>query len=425
MKLDVNKLPKCESDDKINVLYLMYASIEYENYGYTIRTHNLLNNTINDKYELLGVTKYGYPLDREIDYYKDTPEVEYQKDNVKYIKLLDEDDNFNNNNIIDYLTKYITSVIKLAVSHNTKIIHATSNYWNGIVALYAAKFLGIKSVYEIRGFWDEGATAFKPEIKDTDMIKMMISMEKKIFAEIDCIITINQPLKDKLIDDGFNEEKIKVVYNGVDTSVFEPNDSVNKKLRQEHNVEMTDIVIGYIGTFSYFEGIDYVLKCVKMLLKKGKSIKFVMIGDGIIKTELLKLIEELKITDNVLYLGKMDNESVIAYYNMFDVVAYPRRRCDLCNSTSSYKVFEAMSMKKPIIVSELDAWKEIITDMETGIYCKPDDIDDLFTKLELVINDEDLRNKLGNNAREWVIDNREWKNNGRILQNIYDDLIES
>ena len=84
----------------INVLYLIYSSIEYESYGYTLRTHNLIKNTNNDEYNLIAVTRYGYPLDREEEYYKDKNQINEQffKDNVTYIKLLNGDDNYNKNN---------------------------------------------------------------------------------------------------------------------------------------------------------------------------------------------------------------------------------------------------------------------------------------------------------------------------------------
>ena len=70
---------------------------------------------------------------------------------------------------------------------------------------------------------------------------------------------------------------------------------------------------------------------------------------------------------------------------MFDMVAYPRKQCDLCESTSSYKVFEAMSMALPVIVSKLTAWEEIIFDGENGLFVNPDDKYDLLQKINLLM----------------------------------------
>ena len=406
-------------DNCVTILYLVYSTIEYENYGYTIRTHYLLKNVNSDNHNVIGVTRYGYPFDKENGYYKNIPKEETIIDGVKYIKLLNQTDNFNSCNIIDYLKKYITSVIKMAIQTNAKIIHATTNYWNGLAAIYAAKYLGIKSIYELRGLWNEGVIANRPEIKNSDMLSMIMNQERKILDNVDKIITINQPIKQKLIEYGYDENRIKVIYNAVNTELFQFNESYREYLRKENKIANDEIVIGYIGTISNYEGIEYILYCIKKLDK----VKLVLIGDGLYKNDIMNQINQLNINNKVIHYNKMNHQDVIKYYNMFDIVAYPRKECDLCMTTSSYKVFEAMSMGLPIIVSQLEAWNEIIDDNINGLYCEPDNIEDLLQKIMLLIEDEELRKTLGNNAREWVIKNREWKNTGEELMKFYDEML--
>lgn len=406
--------------DSNNILYLIYSTIEYEQYGYTLRTHNLLNNfnkLPENDYKIYGVSRYGYPYDREQNYFINKPNEEYELDDVKYIKLLHDNDNFNNSNIIEYLKKYIIAVINLAVKYNAKIIHATTNYWNGIAALYAAKYLNIKCVYEIRGWWELGVIAYKTEIKDSDMIKMMVGLEKKILDDANYIITINDVLKNELVEK--NYENVSVIYNCVDYNLLAPDDEIKLKLKKVHEIS-DEIIIGYIGTLSNFEGLDYMIECIK-LLKDSYSIKFIIIGDGIIKNEILESIKNLK--NNVHYLGKMSNDEAIKYYNLFDIVAYPRKNCELCNSTTSYKIFEAMSMALPIIVSKLKVLDEFIVDNKNALYCNPDDVNDLKDKIEYLINNPEIRKQIGLNARQYVISNRNWANNVMNLKNIYDHLL--
>lgn len=232
-------------------------------------------------------------------------------------------------------------------------------------------------------------------------------------------------MKNKIINDKCDEKKIHVINHGVDTNLFKPNQELNSRFSLKLNVSDDDFIIGYIGTLSIYEGIDYILKCVRLLLneEQKRNIKFVIIGDGIYKNEMLETIKNLRINDNVLYLGKIDYRNVIKYYNIFDLVIYPRKRCELCNTTPSYKILEAMSMEKPIIASELNATKEIIIDEFNGLLCKPDNIEDLLQKINLLIQNPELRNKLGKNAREWVNNNREWTKIGTELITLYDSLL--
>lgn len=411
------------SDYPVNVLYLTYSSIEYESYGYTIRTHYLLQNTTSKDYKMYGCTMYGYPYNREPAYYSNKKPVDSKIiDDILYVKILNGTDNIYTNNLVDFLGKYITGVIELAHRLNVKVIHAASNFWNGIAAVYAAKHLGIKSVYEIRGFWDEATIAMRPELKNSDYLRMMINLEMKVFNDTDKIITINTPLKDRLIDYKIDPRKIEILYNGVDTERYKFDKNVREKLRKELGIKDTEIVIGYIGTISDYEGIEYILECLK-LLNTQHSVRFVMIGDGIYKDTILTMIKDMKISNRVVYMSKMPAHEVIKYYNVFDMVAYPRKDNCLCQSTSSYKVFEAMSMGLPIIVSELDAWKEIIKDNETGLYYEPDNEQNLLGKLIKLIEDPELRQRLGENARKWVMENREWKHMGRLMRGIYERVL--
>src|SRR5207249_1667722 len=135
----------------------------------------------------------------------------------------------------------------------------------------------------------------------------------------------------------------------------------------------------------------------------NQLVKFMIIGDGIIKNELMELSKSLSLQNNIYFIDKIDHKEIVDYYNIFDILVYPRKYCDLSNSKGSYKIFEAMAMEKAIIVAELDSYKEIITDKETGLFCQSENIDDIVQQIKLLINNPLLRKKLGKNARNWVI----------------------
>jgi glycosyltransferase involved in cell wall biosynthesis len=422
-KLDLNlsNVEKIDTEGQTSVLYLLYSTVEYENTGYTIRSHYLLKSTNDDKYKVYGVSRFGYPFDRDKSYYN-TVDDKKVIDNITYVKLLSGNDSFNDNTLMEYLKKYIVSTIYLAHKVNAKVIHGVSNFWNGLVAYYASKYLKIKSIYEIRGFWDESTSLYKPGSEKSDYINMMVNLENKIISSVDRVITINQPLKNRVIkNNDVPDDKVNVLYNCVDTSVYFRNDDMRKQARDALQLNENDILMGYIGSILMYEGIEYVVECVKKLNDRGYSVKFILAGDGSYRQNIIDSAKVLK--DNFVYLGKIDHADVINYYNAMDIVAFPRKDNSLCQSTSSYKIFETMACEKPIIVSKLDAYKEIIEDNVTGLYCIPDDKDSLYEKIELLINDKELRETLGKNAREWVCQNREWSNNGEQLRKIYDELL--
>ena len=410
-----------------NVLYLVHSSLEYENIGYTLRTHNLLNNANNDGFRAYCVTRYGYPYDRPENYYSDDKiKTSVNIDNVTYLKLINGNDNYNTNTLEDYLKKYIVETIKLAHNLDAKVIHATTNFWNGLAAVYAAKYLGIKSVYEIRGFWEESTIAFNPELYESDLLKMRTGLENFILENCDKIITINNILKDDILRRNLknvNEKKIDVVSNGVEIEKFSPNIQNKLELKEEYALNNCDFIIGYIGSILVYEGIEYIINSIKKIKDDHNlNFKLILIGDGNYKEEIQNYVRKQRMSNYFLYLGKKENRNINKFYDLFDVVVYPRKNLTVCKTTSSSKVIEALSMAKPIIVSDLPAWKDVIKDRETGLYFKPDDVNDLTEKIMELYKDKELRENIGNKAREWVLENRDWKIIGNNLRDLLINL---
>jgi glycosyltransferase involved in cell wall biosynthesis len=248
----------------------------------------------------------------------------------------------------------------------------------------------------------------------------MNALEMKIIREVDVVITINEGLRKKLLEEKIDEKKIVNIYNGVDTNKFKFNKNIRDSLREELYLDDDDIVIGYIGTLSNFEGLDYLMNSIDRL---KSNVKFLLIGNGVYKDKLLEIAKNLNLGNKFIYLGKLPFDKAVDYYNVIDIVAYPRKDNILCRTTGSYKLYEAMAMARPIIVSRLEPYLEVIEDRKNGLVCDCDNEGSLLMCLKELINNKELRDTLGENARQWVLDNREWNNIGGKLIDVYKGLL--
>lgn len=411
-----NNLPK--------VLYLTNSSPEFKQIGYTIRTNNLVRETQKNDVTVDVCTRLGYPLDITT---KTVSIKKYMYNDVTYLKLFDGSCHRNNTDLLAYLKKYICKVIKLVIVNNINIVHASSDYLNGVVALYVGRYVGVKSIYELRGFWSESIVSFKPWLYKSDMLSMRHNMEIFVSNNVDQLVTINKGLSDKLKQYVDEDVVVEIIYNGADVARFcgggsgdvvgdvvgdAVSDAVGDVVGDNY-----DLVIGYIGSILDYEGLEYIIKSIALL--KDYNIKFIICGVGSDVKKLLALASDLGVSDKVNYLGKIKYSDVVKHYDIFDCVIYPRKNLQVCRTTSSSKVFEAMAMSKAIIVSDLEAWKEIITNNVTGLFVKPDDVNDLVDKISLLIGDKKMITRLGKAAREWIINNRTWSNSGQQLSSIY------
>lgn len=420
-----DKINWCKDDGHIKVLYLMDMSQQYESLGYTVRGQALLKYLKRRDVHVLACTKFGYPYDRHKSYYEHKNVVDdYTLDGVMYTKLLDGNGpkkHHGSMDLIDYIQTYIWRVINLASKLGVDVIHGATDYLNGLAAVYAAKYLGIKSVYEVRGFWEESAIAYKPEVYMSDTYQLRHNMECLVLERADKVITLNEALQ---LEIGRRVGKdADIVSNGVDLELVKPDESVRQKLRESLKIPKDTVVLGYLGSLLVYEGIDYSIDVVVKLVKEGIKVKFVFAGTGLVKDSLLKQIKDSKLESSFIYLGVLTHTESVRYTNVIDVIMYPRRGLDVCRSTLSSKIFEAMAMERCVVCSNLEPYHELIQDRSNGVFCIADDPDNLLIIVRELIIDKELRDNISKKARESIIDKYSWEKSADKLLDVYETVL--
>jgi len=419
------KFPEQSKDISIKsenkILYLLHNSLPFHSGGYATRAHGLMEGTnASQQFEMQGVSRLGYPKDiLKLD--SDDDILEHQEiDNIMYHRLKS-DVTRGSTTYYNYIKEYGEAVVELAKKENPFVIHAASNLYNGLACVYAAKKLGIKSVYEIRGLWEITRISREPEWIDTDMYKFNADMETTAALNADVVITITEALKNEMISRGVPANKIEVLPNGVVSDRFKPLEQ-NMKLAKELGLE-NKIVIGFIGSFVQYEGLEYLVDAVKILVDKGiTNLGVLMVGDGAVWEKTKDRVEKLDLNDYFVFTGRVPHEEVEEYYSLVNIAPFPRKGLPVCEMVSPLKPFEAMAMEKAVLSSNVAALEEIVKDGYNGLLFEKDNVEDFADKLEILINDDDLRAKLGKQAREWVIKERDWRVISKKLIAIYDRL---
>ena len=309
-------------------------------------------------------------------------------------------------------------------SNDISIVHAASNYLNGLSAVEASRKIGIKSVYEVRGLWEVTRISRQADWGNTDLYKFMGRMETEACNNADAVITITKALKDLMVSRGVAEEKITVVPNCVDTGKFEPFLPRDESLAKKIGIKNDDVVIGYIGSIVNYEGLDDLFYAISIMKDKGiKKFKMLLVGDGEYFDHLIKLSKSLSIESYVIFTGRIPHAEVKKYYSLVDIAPFPRKPFLVCEIVSPLKPFEAMASGKAVLVSSCDALTEIVDNRKNGIVFDKGNIDDLADKLQMLIENKNLRIKLGEQASVWVRKHRDWKVSANLISNIYKGLL--
>ena len=147
------------------------------------------------------------------------------------------------------------------------------------------------------------------------------------------------------------------------------------------------------------------------------------VGHGAGYEELPAIRDELGLQDVVTLTGRIPNTQIEDYYSLVDIAPFPRKGVPVCETVSPLKPFEAMSMGKAVVASNVAALAEIVRDGETGLLHKKDDAKHLAHVLETLLDDAELRQRLGEAARKWVVANRDWRILSKIVGDIYHELL--
>lgn len=289
-----------------------------------------------------------------------------------------------------------------------------------------AKELKVPLVLEFNGFdtwilkyYHQSKNPFKNFLKHS-LSKIVKRIEDYNFKNSSLIVTVSQPLKTDLIKRGVPEEKILVNPNGVDPEKFNPeiiNVGKSKNLKQKLNIAQNKIVVGFTGTFGKWHGIPQLTEAIDRILKNG-NIYFLLIGEGRLKSEAEKQIGHYK---DVKFLGEIPYSDIQRYLNVCDIFVSPHNPQPDGKEFfgSPTKLFEYMAMKKGIVASDLGQIGRVLENGKTAILVKSGNVEELIKGILKLAEDEKLREKLGENAREEVLLNYTWqKNIERLMEKL-------
>ena len=428
--LNLNSPKTNKLDEKTKaIVYFASQSLPHTSSGYAIRTHGLVSSMVSEGYEVETVLRNGYPLDRNdflgttVNKIEIIDDVKYHFNSKESSSLINYQEVYNFNKFREYQTQATDHLIQHAKLVKPSLIHSASNFVVGLAGARAAKALGIPSIYEIRGFWHLTQSTKRQGYENSDHYNLSEYFEIETAKQSDYVFTITQALKEILVENGVNESKIHVLPNAVDAKKFTVMKK-DKQLEQELGFK-TKLVIGYIGSFVDYEGLDLLLEACALLKENhGDSFKLLLVGDGDVMQQLRRTVQFLQLEEHVVFTGRVSHDEVQRYYSLIDIAPLPRKGLRVCELVSPLKPFEAMASGKVLITSSVQALAEIVDDGKTGLVFEKDNAKDLAAKLELVLTDANLRSKIGKNANKWVLENHSWDVISKRVTDIYDKILE-
>jgi len=318
------------------------------------------------------------------------------------------------------LRKRILDIIK---KEKPDVIHAHSPSLNGIAALLAGRAAGIPVVYEVRAFWEDAAVEQHKWSEGSLKYKVSRIIESALLRRVDHAFAICSGLVEEICHRGLPPNKVGLIRNCVDSSRFTPQ-AYDAALAEKHGLT-NKTVLGFIGSFFDFEGLDLMIDAFKRILQTHPDSRLLLVGDGVEKRNLEKKALEMGINDQIIFTGIVPHSDVLRYYSIIDVLVYPRKSLRLTELTTPLKPLEAMAQGKVVLGSDVGGIRELVTDNVTGFLFRAGDLDHFIARLEEILSRFDNLNPIRESAIKQIQDKHNWQKTVSQYLPIYKNLMNA
>ena len=306
--------------------------------------------------------------------------------------------------VIEGLSRRVSHLIP---QMSPDIIHAHSPSLMGVAAIRAARRFGIPVVYEVRAIWEDGAVDHGTARHGGWRYRLSRGAETWLLRNADAITTICEGLKNEIVGRHIEPAKVTVIPNAVDPVRFRTDGARNDELARRLGLENA-CVIGFIGSFYGYEGLNVLLDALPTLIARRPDIRLLLVGGGPEEATLKRQAVSMDIADKVIFTGRVPHHQVQDYYNLVDLFVYPRVSTRVTELVTPLKPLEAMAQGRVVVVSDVGGHRELVRDGETGSMFRAGDPSSLTETVLALLRAPDKATVLRLKARRFVETERTW-----------------
>lgn len=303
-------------------------------------------------------------------------------------------------------------LIRLLRDYRPQLVHTHSSK-AGIIGRAAAAKLGIPAVHSIHG-------ASFHRGQNPILHRAYISAEKWAAKRCEKFISVCDAMSDQYVAAGIAaKEKFATIYSGFDVDAFLRPKIDPQEKRTELGIAPEHIVIGKIARLFHLKGHEFVIEAAKKVIERIPQVRFLFVGDGILKSDYEKRIAELGLTEHFIFTGLVPPDEISDYIHAMDIVVHTSLWEGLARVLP-----QALIAGKPVISYDIDGAKEVVIPNETGYLLPPESVEELSQAMIELAEDAELRRRFGTAGREKFTEQFRHENMTAKIREVYREILE-
>jgi PEP-CTERM/exosortase A-associated glycosyltransferase len=323
-----------------------------------------------------------------------------------------------------YLMKALqTRLAEVVANVHPDIIHAHSPVLNAFPALAVGRAARIPVVYEVRAFWEDAAVDQGTAREWGARYRLTRAMESRALQRADAVTTICDGLRGDILKRGIPADKVTVIPNAVDLSLFRFTDTADTELLQKYGLTPGH-TLGFAGSFYAYEGLDALLRAMPLVLREVPQARLLLLGGGPQEADLQALASQLGLERAVHFAGRVPHNEMTRYYSAMDIMVYPRVSRRLTELVTPLKPLEAMAMGKLVVASNVGGHRELIRDGHNGHLFPAGSVEALAQCLIRLLKTPETWGEAIADGRKFVERERTWSASVARYRAVYTDVLD-
>jgi len=209
-------------------------------------------------------------------------------------------------------------------------------------------------------------------------------------------------------------EKFSTIYSGMDVEPFLQSGRDRDSIRKRLGFGTNDVVFGKIARLFHLKGHCYVIEAAKQVCQSIPNAKFLFVGDGILREQLVAEIAKHGLQDRFVFVGLVPPDQVPGFIGAMDVLVHTSLREGLARALP-----QGLIAGKPVISYDIDGAREVVLNGTTGFLIPPKELDSLAQAMCTLAKSPELRSEMGNKGRELFTEQFRHETMTRKIRDLY------
>lgn len=235
------------------------------------------------------------------------------------------------------------------------------------------------------------------------------------------LISVADAMTDLMVDAGVApREKFVTIHSGMNVDPFAHAVDHREAVRQKYGLRDEHVVVGKIARLFHLKGHADLVPAAKLVADRHPNVRFLLVGDGILRAELEQQIESLGLKEHFIFTGLVPPTEVPAMIGAMDILVHASYREGLARALP-----QALIAGRPAISYDIDGAREVVIDDQTGYLVGAGQVADLADRMIRLVGDQELRQRMGREGQSRFTDLFRHETMTRRIRELYADLISA